>query len=118
MPIFTTWLYTVKILGRNSQDIIKSGGYKISAIEIEEVLRQYKGVSDCSVVGVPDEEWGEQVAAAIVVENEIKLSELDAWLKEKLSNYKVPRKFEFVQELPRNAMGKVSKNELRLLFKR
>lgn len=105
-----------KILGRNSQDIIKSGGYKISAIEIEEVLRQYTGVKDASVVGLPDEEWGEQVAAVLVAERELDLVKLDGWLREKLSKYKVPRKFKLVSELPRNAMGKVTKNELKPLF--
>jgi malonyl-CoA/methylmalonyl-CoA synthetase len=57
-----------RILGRDSIDIIKSGGYKISALEIEEVLRTHPSVSDCSVVGLPDEEWGEIVAAALVLQ--------------------------------------------------
>lgn len=105
-----------KILGRNSQDIIKSGGYKISAIEIEEVLRQYPGVADASVIGLPDEEWGEQVAAVLVAANELSLNELEGWLREKLSKYKVPRKFRIVRELPRNAMGKVTKSALKDFF--
>jgi malonyl-CoA/methylmalonyl-CoA synthetase len=106
-----------KILGRSSQDIIKSGGYKISAIEIEEVLRTHPSINDCSVVGIDSEEWGEQVAAAIITKNNINYNELDTWLRERLSKYKVPRLFKEVNELPRNAMGKVVKNELKKLFK-
>jgi malonyl-CoA/methylmalonyl-CoA synthetase len=105
-----------KILGRSSQDIIKSGGYKISAIEIEEVLRTHPSIHDCSVIGIDDEEWGEQVAAAIVVKESIDFHSMDNWLRERLSKYKVPRKFKIVAELPRNAMGKVVKKELKKLF--
>lgn len=105
-----------KILGRSSQDIIKSGGYKISAIEIEEVLRTHPAVNDCSVVGLDDDEWGEQVAAAIIIKENIDFNSLDLWLRERLSKYKVPRKFKVVDELPRNAMGKVVKKELKKMF--
>src|SRR5690606_11560704 len=63
-----------RILGRKSVDIIKSGGYKISALEIEEVLREHPSIADCAVVGVPDEEWGERVSAAIVPTGEGELS--------------------------------------------
>ena len=55
-----------KILGRNSVDIIKSGGYKISALEIEEVLRTHPQIKDCGVIGIANEEWGEVVAAVLV----------------------------------------------------
>ena len=57
-----------RILGRRSVDILKSGGYKISSMEIEELLRSHPAVRDCAVVGLPDEEWGERVAAAVVTE--------------------------------------------------
>ena len=56
-----------KILGRNSVDIIKSGGYKISALEIEEVLRKHPAIEDCAVVGIPDEEWGEIIGASLIM---------------------------------------------------
>ncbi|MCR9016828.1 acyl-CoA synthetase [Aquiflexum gelatinilyticum] len=105
-----------KILGRDSVDIIKSGGYKISALEIEEVLRKYPGVKDCGVIGIPDEEWGELVAAALVTEKNIDLSVLNAWIRERMPAYKTPRKYLLVKDLPRNAMGKVTKNELKKLF--
>jgi len=105
-----------KILGRKSQDIIKSGGYKISALEIEEALRQYPRVRDASVVGLPDNEWGERVAAALVTDGTVDQSELADWLRERLSKYKVPRKFLVLADFPRNAMGKVVKSELKKLF--
>ena len=105
-----------KILGRTSIDILKSGGYKISAIEIEEVIRQYEGVDDCSVVGIPNEEWGEIVGAAIIFKNSIDMVAFQKWLAERLPKYKIPRSFRFLRELPRNAMGKVTKKDLIPLF--
>jgi malonyl-CoA/methylmalonyl-CoA synthetase len=105
-----------KILGRTSIDIIKSGGYKISAIEIEEVIRQFNLIEDCSVVGIPNEEWGEIVGAAIVLKNSMDMVAFQNWLAEQLPKYKIPRSFRFLGELPRNAMGKVTKKELLPLF--
>jgi malonyl-CoA/methylmalonyl-CoA synthetase len=107
-----------RILGRNSVDIIKSGGYKISALEIEEVLRQYQGIRDCAVVGLENEEWGELVAAALVLEEgeSVDTNALMVWLKERMPAYRVPRNFLIVRELPRNAMGKVPKHEVKKLF--
>ena len=54
-------------MGGNSVDIIKSGGYKISALEIEEVLRRHPAIEDCAVVGIPDEEWGEIIGASLIM---------------------------------------------------
>ncbi len=106
-----------RILGRNSVDIIKSGGYKISALEIEEILRTNPIVRDCAVVGLQDEEWGEIVAAAITsTEANPDVASVSHWLKERLPSYRVPRKFLFVTELPRNAMGKIIKGEVKKLF--
>ena len=108
-----------RIMGRNSVDIIKSGGYKISALEIEEVLRAHDHINDCAVVGIPDEEWGELIVAAIVIETkEIKTDELNVWLRERMAPYKTPRKYLIVDELPRNAMGKVTKNDVKKLFEK
>ncbi|MCP9770565.1 long-chain fatty acid--CoA ligase [Lacihabitans sp. LS3-19] len=107
-----------RILGRDSVDIIKSGGYKISALEIEEVLRKHPQLNDCAVVGVPDEEWGELVVAAIVVRNKnLDLKQLNEWIRDMMPAYKTPRKYLVVEELPRNAMGKVTKNDVKELFK-
>lgn len=101
-----------RILGRNSVDIIKSGGYKISALEIEEVLRQYPGIADCSVVGLPNDEWGELVAAAIVIKSHVDEKALSTWMREQMPAYKTPRKYAVLAELPRNAMGKVTKKDV------
>ncbi|WP_111669597.1 acyl-CoA synthetase [Algoriphagus litoralis] len=105
-----------RILGRDSVDIIKSGGYKISALEIEEVLRKHPEIQDCGVVGIPDEEWGELVAAALISAQDLESKELNTWLRERMPAYKTPRRYLFLNELPRNAMGKVVKNELKKLF--
>ncbi|WP_018620412.1 acyl-CoA synthetase [Spirosoma luteum] len=105
-----------KILGRSSIDIIKSGGYKLSALEIEEVLRTHPAIDDCGVIALPDEEWGETVAAVLVAIQPIDLAELNQWIRTQLPPYKVPRQYRVVAELPRNAMGKVTKNDLKQLF--
>jgi malonyl-CoA/methylmalonyl-CoA synthetase len=107
-----------RILGRSSVDIIKTGGFKVSALEIEEVLCTHPAIAECAVVGIPDEEWGERVAAAIVARNgsAISLDELRAWAKERLAPYKVPSRFRLVPELPRNALGKVTKPAVKELF--
>ena len=101
-----------RILGRNSVDIIKSGGNKISALEIEEVLRQYPGIKDCSVVGLPNDEWGELVAAAIVTQGVVDEKALNIWMREQMPAYKTPRKYLVVSELPRNTMGKETKKDV------
>jgi len=106
-----------KILGRTSVDIIKSGGYKISALEIEEVIRKYPGVKDCGVVGIEDDEWGEVVAVALVVREEgIETDAIKSWLKDQMPPYRIPRKYIFLEDLPRNTLGKVTKKELKNMF--
>ncbi len=106
-----------KIMGRNSVDIIKSGGYKISALEIEETLRTHESIDDCAVVGIADEQWGELIVAAIVLKDlEIESASLNNWMRERIPTYKTPRKYLIVNELPRNAMGKVTKNDVKKLF--
>ena len=105
-----------RILGRNSTDIIKSGGYKISALEIEECIRMEKNIIDCSVVGLPDDEWGELIAVALIAETSFELGLMIESLKHKLPGYKMPRKFKLLSDLPRNTMGKVTKNELKKIF--
>jgi malonyl-CoA/methylmalonyl-CoA synthetase len=103
-----------KILGRDSVDIIKSGGYKISALEIEDVLRKHPQISDCAVVGIPDETWGEVVSAFLVGNvPEISAEEVSEWAAQFLPAYQLPRKFVQLDELPRNVLGKVTKNVLR-----
>lgn len=103
-----------RLLGRLSVDIIKTGGYKVSALEIESVLRNHPMIQDCAVVGVPNLEWGEQVCAVLVLVTggDLSLELLRIWAKKRLAVYKVPSLMVVVNELPRNAMGKVSKPEL------
>jgi malonyl-CoA/methylmalonyl-CoA synthetase len=106
----------VKILGRTSVDILKSGGYKLSALEIEEVLREHPAVADVAVVGLPDETWGE-IAVAAVIARDGRRSELEGealrdWAKQRIASYKVPKRVVLLTELPRNPVGKVVKPEL------
>jgi malonyl-CoA/methylmalonyl-CoA synthetase len=103
-----------RILGRTSVDILKSGGYKLSALEIEEALREHAAVSDVAVVGVPDETWGDRVVACVVVRQGQTLApeELRAFAKDKLASYKCPKDVVVMGDLPRNAMGKVQKPAL------
>jgi acyl-CoA synthetase (AMP-forming)/AMP-acid ligase II len=105
----------VRLLGRTSIDIIKSGGYKLSALEIEAVLLEHPAVAEVAVTGVPDETWGERVTAWIVARGAAppSLAELQSFARERLAPYKLPRALELVAELPRNAMGKVQKQRLR-----
>jgi malonyl-CoA/methylmalonyl-CoA synthetase len=107
-----------RILGRRSVDIIKTGGYKVSALEIEEVLRTHPAVAECAVVGVDDPEWGERVCVAVELRGsgELTLAELQAWATERLAPYKVPRAVRCVSALPRNAVGKVMKPDVAALF--
>lgn len=107
-----------RLLGRASVDIIKTGGYKVSALEIEEVLREHPSLSECAVVGVPDAEWGERVGAAIVLRERsaMNLEDLRAWAKSRLAAYKLPSRLLVLEALPRNVMGKVEKRALGKLF--
>ncbi|KAJ1388768.1 AMP-dependent synthetase/ligase [Sesbania bispinosa] len=128
------------ILGRTNADIIKAGGYKLSALEIESVIveasghcflillltfLQHPAVSECCVLGLPDKDYGEIVVAIIVPEAGAKqkrdeeskpalsLEELSTWAKDKLAPYKIPTRLILWDSLPRNAMGKVNKKELK-----
>ena len=107
-----------RILGRQSVDIIKSAGYKISALEIEELAREHPDVVDCAVVALPDPDLGERIAAAVVQTpaGRLEPDRLRTWLKERLAPYKVPKEIRIVAELPRNAMGKVVKQDVRRMF--
>ena len=107
-----------RIMGRLSVDIIKSGGYKLSALEIEAALLEHPAIEQCAVIGIPDDTWGEAVAAAVVLAEgqELSLEDLRVWCKDCLSKYKMPTRLLTVTELPRNAMGKVTKPAVRNLF--
>ena len=109
-----------RIMGRQSVDIIKSGGYKISALEIEEVLRTNEMILDCAVVGINDDEWGELIVAAIVLKpdfiNEFNDKKVSDWIVNYIASYKKPRRYLILNDLPRNAMGKVVKNDIKKMF--
>lgn len=104
-----------RIMGRSSVDIIKSGGYKLSALEIEGTLLTHGKIAECAVIGVEDETWGEAVTAFVVLKpgEELTLEELKSWCGGRMSHYKIPRRLELVPSLPRNAMGKVTKTALK-----
>jgi len=107
-----------RLLGRTSVDIIKTGGFKVSALEIEEVLRTHPAIAECAVVGTPDDEWGERVSTAVELRPgaTLALDALQAWSKARLAPYKIPRALREVDALPRNAMGKVVKPDVARLF--
>ena len=107
-----------RILGRESVDILKTGGEKVSALEIEDELRSHPAVADCAVVGVSDPDWGDRVCAAVVARPGAtpEPEELRAFVKERLAPYKVPKDVRIVPDLPRNAMGKVTKPDVKKLF--
>jgi malonyl-CoA/methylmalonyl-CoA synthetase len=109
-----------RLLGRTAVDIIKTGGFKVSALEIEEVLRSHPVIADCAVVGVADEEWGERVAAAVELRPNavLSLGDLQQWANARLAPYKIPRAMCTVDALPRNAVGKVMKPAVAALFDR
>lgn len=107
-----------RILGRTNIDILKTGGHKVSALEIEETLRGHAAIRECAVVGVPDPEWGERVAAALVLKEgqRLDLESLRAWARDRLAAHKLPSRLLLLDHLPRNAMGKVTKPAIRRLF--
>jgi len=105
----------VAIVGR-AKDLIISGGYNVYPKEVERCIDDLDGVAESAVIGLPDPDFGEAVTAVVVAApGGPALSERDVIgaIKERLANYKVPKRVVFVPELPRNAMGKVQKNELR-----
>lgn len=115
------WLYTGDLgsfdargfltLRDRSKDVVISGGTNIYPREVEEMLLEHPGVSEACVVGAPDAEWGEVVVAFVV--GAADPAELDAHLLRRIARFKRPKRYEFVDELPKNSYGKVLKRELR-----
>jgi malonyl-CoA/methylmalonyl-CoA synthetase len=101
-----------RILGRTSVDILKSGGEKISALEIEEVLLGHEAVAEAAVVGVDDEEWGQRVVAVVVARAPVESGELKEWSRAHLAPHKIPKAFLFTDSIPRNPMGKTIKPDV------
>jgi malonyl-CoA/methylmalonyl-CoA synthetase len=104
----------VTIVGR-SKDLIISGGYNVYPKEIESYLDDMPGVAESAVIGVPHRDFGEAVTAVVVSRPGATLDEaaIIAALKSQIAAFKVPKRVYVVDDLPRNAMGKVQKNELR-----
>lgn len=107
------------ILGRKSADIIKSGGEKVSALEVERELLSLPEVAEAAVVAVPSGKWGQKVGAVVILDKENgpeggRWTPLDMRraLKGRLVNYKIPQVLRVVDHIPRNAMGKINKKQL------
>ena len=107
-----------RIMGRSSVDIIKSGGYKLSALEIEGVLLTHEAIAEVAVIGVADDTWGEAVTAFVALKptSSLDYDQLKTWCEGKMSSYKIPKALKIVDALPRNAMGKVTKPALHELL--
>jgi malonyl-CoA/methylmalonyl-CoA synthetase len=107
-----------RLLGRMSVDIIKTGGYKVSALDIEEALRDHPAIAECAVVGVPDDVWGQRICVAIEPRPHVTLDVdgLQAWARSRLAPYQIPKAVRCVVSLPRNAMGKIVKPDVARLF--
>ena len=109
----------IQLLDR-AKDVVVSGGENISTIEVEQAAVSYPDVSDCAVIGVPDEKWGERPRAYVVLRPEARQQDPDAvqeaiiaHCRAHIAGYKVPRDIVILDELPRTSTGKVRKNELR-----
>jgi long-chain acyl-CoA synthetase len=103
------YLYIVE----RKKDLIIRGGFNIYPRDVEEVLATHPAVIEAAVVGIPSDRLGEEVKAFVVVNGPVDAEELMAFCRERLANYKTPSVIEFVDALPRNAIGKVDKKELR-----
>ena len=98
------------------KDMIIRGGYNVYPREIEEILYEHDAVSEAAVVAVPDDSMGEEVGAAIVLKEgeDVSADELKDFVKEKVANYKYPRKIWFPDELPKGPTGKILKREVEI----
>jgi fatty-acyl-CoA synthase len=106
------------MISDRKKDVIISGGENVSSIEVEEVLFQHPAVAEVAVIGVPDDKWGELVAALVVVApgSEVSPDELTAFCRERLAGFKCPKRIELRDELARTATGKLQKFKLREPF--
>jgi acyl-CoA synthetase (AMP-forming)/AMP-acid ligase II len=121
------WIYTGDLgyqdedsyifLSGRAKDFIKRGGEMVSPEEVEQVLMAHPQVADAAIIGVPDEEWGEEIRAVVVARaGGVTEKELERHCQDRLSSYKRPRSVVFIDELPRNVMGKVLKRDLRAQY--
>ena len=119
------WLYTGDLARRDEEgyfyivdrkkDMIIVGGYNVYPREVEEVLYSHPGIIEAAVVGIPDQNFGESVLAFVVKKDEsLSEEELHEYCLQKIAKYKVPQKFEFLEELPKNTTGKILRRSLKL----
>ena len=104
----------IRIVGRRATDLIKTAGYKVGAGEVENALLEHDAVAEVAVIGEPDEDLGERIAAFVVLAGEAQSSseELTDHVARLLAPHKRPRAVHFVNELPRNEIGKLLKTKL------
>jgi len=107
----------LSIVGRK-KDLIISGGYNVYPKEVEDILNELNQIDETAVFGIPDDDLGERVVAAVVIENNknFNQSKTEVFVNDKLARYKQPKEYFVLDSLPRNSMGKVQKNELRKRF--
>lgn len=98
------------------KDVINSGGVLVASRQVEDALYTHDAVAEVAVIGLPDERWIEAVTAVVVPRGEVTETELLDHAREKLAHFKAPKRVLFVDELPRNASGKILKRELRDRF--
>ena len=103
----------LRLLGRLATDLIKTGGFKVGAGEVEDALLAHPAVVEAAVTGEPDDDLGERIVAWVVVREPADAQALVDHVAASLSPHKRPRDVRFVGELPRNAMGKIEKARLR-----
>jgi malonyl-CoA/methylmalonyl-CoA synthetase len=101
----------LRLVGR-SKELIITGGYNVYPREVEEVLATHPAVREVAVIGRPSERWGEEVTAVVVADEPVAADELKRLAAARLAPYKVPKRVEFTDELPRNALGKVVRGKL------
>lgn len=103
-------------LDGRADDVIVRGGENLSPGEIEDVLREHECVHDAAVVGIPSQEWGEAVAAAVEVSREVSVEALQTWVKDHMRSSRVPEQIQFWDELPYNETGKLLRRVVRAAF--
>jgi acyl-CoA synthetase (AMP-forming)/AMP-acid ligase II len=98
-----------------AKDMVISGGFNVYSAEVEQALMAHDAVRDCAVIGLPDEKWGERVTAVVQPQSgaEIDTDELIAFVKQRIGSVKAPKQIEIWTDLPRSAVGKVLKTEIR-----
>lgn len=123
-----------RILGRTNIDIIKTGGHKVSALEVETILLEHPLISDCAVLGLPDDTWGQKVGVIVQLPPQaiekaepkegttktsdkkkpklLTLKDLSQWCSNRMATYAIPTVLSIVETIPRNALGKVNKKEI------